>query len=100
MAMSVREFYAGKNILITGATGFLGKVLIEKLLRCTEVNKIYCLVRAKKGKSPQERLETFFQTKVQSAQHKLIDFQIFSFHPKTTFTPFHALTFAWPKSLH
>lgn len=27
MAPSVKEFYEGKSILITGATGFLGKVM-------------------------------------------------------------------------
>lgn len=30
---SVTEFYAGKNVFITGGTGFLGIALIEKLLR-------------------------------------------------------------------
>lgn len=29
----VRKMYANRCILITGGTGFLGKVLIEKLLR-------------------------------------------------------------------
>lgn len=47
---SVVEFYNGKNILITGATGFMGKVLVEKLLRdCPDVNTIYILVRMKRG---------------------------------------------------
>jgi len=52
------EFYRNKTIFITGATGFLGKALVEKLLRsCYDLNKIYVLVRAKKGKSPMERLD-------------------------------------------
>lgn len=29
----IAEFYAGCNVLITGGSGFVGKVLIEKLLR-------------------------------------------------------------------
>jgi FlaA1/EpsC-like NDP-sugar epimerase len=47
---SIAEFYGGKNILITGATGFMGKVLVEKLLRdCLQVKCIYILVRMKRG---------------------------------------------------
>lgn len=29
----VMEFYRGKNVLVTGGTGFIGRLLIEKLLR-------------------------------------------------------------------
>lgn len=29
----IADMYAGKDILMTGGTGFLGKVLIEKFLR-------------------------------------------------------------------
>jgi Male sterility protein len=50
------EFYRGKNVLITGATGFCGKVLVEKLLRsCEEIGKIYVLARKKKKATTQER---------------------------------------------
>lgn len=48
--VSITQFYSGKSILITGATGFMGKVLVEKLLRdCREVKCIYILVRMKRG---------------------------------------------------
>lgn len=33
MYSPVKNFYDGQTILITGATGFMGKILIEKLLR-------------------------------------------------------------------
>lgn len=69
---SIAQFYANKNILITGATGeqwerpfnweiiivtsslfyigFMGKVLLETLLRkCDQINTIYVLIRMKKG---------------------------------------------------
>lgn len=53
----VRQFYKGKSVFITGATGFLGKILLEKLLRvCIEIDTIYILIREKKGKDIQERI--------------------------------------------
>ena len=30
---AVQQFYAGASVFVTGASGFLGKQLIEKLLR-------------------------------------------------------------------
>ncbi|XP_031619645.1 putative fatty acyl-CoA reductase CG5065 [Contarinia nasturtii] len=57
----VRKMYANRSILITGGTGFLGKVLIEKFLRtCPEIEKIYLLVRPKRGKQPADRLADIF----------------------------------------
>lgn len=48
--VSIAQFYGGKSILITGATGFMGKVMVEKLLRdCGQVKCIYILVRMKRG---------------------------------------------------
>lgn len=56
----VREYYANKDILVTGGTGYLGKVLIEKLLRsCPDVGRIFVLIRKKRGKTPEERLQKF-----------------------------------------
>lgn len=43
---SIADFYAGRSIFITGATGFMGKVLVEKLLRsCPGVKCLYLLMR-------------------------------------------------------
>lgn len=54
-----------KTILITGGSGFLGKVLIEKILRKTpEVKKIYLLLRAKKGREPRQRIDDIFSSPV------------------------------------
>ncbi|XP_045770373.1 putative fatty acyl-CoA reductase CG5065 [Maniola jurtina] len=65
LSMGVREFYAGKTIFITGATGFMGKVLVYKLLRsCPDLKTIYILVRKKKGQSPEARLETFINCRI------------------------------------
>ncbi|CAN4117270.1 unnamed protein product [Withania somnifera] len=57
--IGIVEFFEGKNILVTGATGFLAKALIEKMLRTTpKVNKIYLLIRAKDKEAAFHRLKT------------------------------------------
>ena len=62
---SIRSFYEDKVIFITGGSGFLGKVLIEKLLRsCPNVRKIYILLRSKKGRSSEERIKSLFNMEV------------------------------------
>ena len=56
-AFSVFQSLKGKNLFITGATGFLGKVLVEKLLReVPELGKIYILVRAGNKDQARQRL--------------------------------------------
>lgn len=53
---SIRAFYAGSTVLVTGGNGFLGKAIIEKLLRtCTDIKSIYTLLRDKKGVSCEDR---------------------------------------------
>ncbi|MGH0176797.1 UNVERIFIED_CONTAM: hypothetical protein FKN15_075205 [Acipenser sinensis] len=55
---SIPKYYEGKNVLITGGTGFMGKVLLEKLLRsCPKVKAVYVLVRQKAGQAPEARIE-------------------------------------------
>lgn len=54
----ISSYFKDKCIFITGATGFLGKVLVEKLLRsCSDLKSIYVMVRSKKGKPASDRLE-------------------------------------------
>lgn len=46
----MKRYYAGKTILITGSTGFIGSVLLQTILaKLPDVRKIYCLYRSKPG---------------------------------------------------
>ena len=64
-SLSISQYYRDKNVLITGATGFVGKLLIEKLLySCDKINKIYCVIREKNGYSADERLNEIISCKV------------------------------------
>ncbi|HIA03401.1 MAG TPA: dehydrogenase, partial [Myxococcales bacterium] len=50
--ISVQQAFCGKTILVTGASGFLGKVWLTMLLdRIPSVGRVYVLLR-KKGLRP------------------------------------------------
>ena len=55
----IKEFFHDKCILITGATGFVGKYLLEKILFSCQPKRIYVLIRKKKGVSSDDRIKTF-----------------------------------------
>lgn len=61
---TVSDFFNGSVILITGGTGFLGKVLIEKLLRVYSIKKIYLLIRTKNDMDGESRLIDYFKESV------------------------------------
>jgi long-chain acyl-CoA synthetase len=45
---TIQQYFTGKTVLVTGATGFLGKALVEKMLRSLpDVRRIYLLIRPK-----------------------------------------------------
>ncbi|VVC39084.1 Male sterility, NAD-binding,NAD(P)-binding domain [Cinara cedri] len=56
----IQQFFSGTNVFLTGATGIVGHVLVEKLLRKCYKNKLYLLIRPKKNKDPQNRLNEMF----------------------------------------
>ncbi|XP_041970548.1 fatty acyl-CoA reductase 1-like [Aricia agestis] len=82
---TIPEYYKGKTIFITGGTGFLGKLLIEKLLySCSDLKHIYLFIRAKKGVSPEQRLENLYKN---SCFDRLRKEKSGLFHSKITVVP-------------
>ena len=69
----ISSFYQGKSILIVGATGGLGKVILEKILRTfPNVKNIYITVRDKKnvGKSidSPDDLYNYYKSEIKDSQ--------------------------------
>ncbi|KAK9827638.1 hypothetical protein WJX81_001877, partial [Elliptochloris bilobata] len=49
--------YTDRTVLLTGATGYLGSLILEQLFRtCPGVKKVYVVVRPKRGMTPAARL--------------------------------------------
>ncbi|XP_071582661.1 putative fatty acyl-CoA reductase CG5065 [Temnothorax nylanderi] len=62
---SIDAFFAETVIFLTGATGFLGKALLEKLLRsCPRVATIFVLIRPKKDQSVEQRFQELLNNPV------------------------------------
>ena len=56
--LNVKEFYKGKTILISGCTGFLGKIILEKLIRtCSDFKTIYVMILKKQGTTLDARMK-------------------------------------------
>ncbi|GIX81767.1 fatty acyl-CoA reductase [Caerostris extrusa] len=61
----IQKFFFGRSVFITGATGFVGKVLVEKLLRCCPgIGMLYLLMRPKRKRTAEERLDKLFQAEL------------------------------------
>src|SRR5205807_680547 len=63
--LDVTAIFRGKNLMLIGSTGFVGKVALSMLLhRYPDVGRVYCLVRPGAGNTADER----FYKKVASSE--------------------------------
>ncbi len=60
-ASSIVDRLAGKTILLTGVTGFLGQVIFERLLGDVPEGRIVLLVRSQTGSTSRARVEYLFR---------------------------------------
>jgi len=61
-SFSVRHVLAGKDILLIGVTGFIGKVWLAQLLNeVPEIGKIYLLIRRQRTTTSQRRFQKLFE---------------------------------------
>jgi len=61
----ISDFYKEKSVLVTGVTGFMGKLLITKLLStCPTIKHIYCLVRERDNHTAEQRLNEIITSRV------------------------------------
>lgn len=58
---SIKGEFAASTVFITGASGYIGSVLLEQLLRTTDVATIYLLLRPRRGQNIQERADKLLQ---------------------------------------
>ena len=59
MPGQISNFFSRKSVLITGSTGFMGKLMVHKLLTsCPGIENIYLPTRPKKNLRPEERLKS------------------------------------------
>ena len=55
---TILDFYKDRSVFITGATGFMGKILVEKILRSIpDIGRVYLLIRPSRGKDVHCRLQ-------------------------------------------
>jgi alcohol-forming fatty acyl-CoA reductase len=61
-SLSVHRSFIGKNILLIGFTGFIGKVWLAKVLQeIPEVGKVYLLIRRQRSTTAQRRFEKIIE---------------------------------------
>ena len=61
---TVKQFYDQQCVLVTGATGCVGRMLVYRLLKTTNVARIYIICRQKKGLQVEARLEKYLASEI------------------------------------
>lgn len=61
----IQKFYKDKSVFATGGTGYIGKVLLEKLLYACDVKNVYVLMLPmEKGMNIQQQVQNLSKFKV------------------------------------
>lgn len=89
---AVKEFYERKVVLIVGMFGMVSKALLEKLIRSCRPARIYILIKAKPGRSLEER---FAKLVTDSDLFKLMNDQDYRLNDRRFVIPLEA-NFALP----
>lgn len=59
-SMALREWYADRELLLTGVTSDLGRALLEKILRSFSNVKVYTVLRSRNGSDKEDRIRNIF----------------------------------------
>lgn len=68
----IREALAGRRLLVTGATGFLGQALLERILSSLPETRVSLLIRPRGGRSGRDRLERLLYKPVFAAWREAV----------------------------
>ena len=60
----IEQFLSSRSVAVTGFTGFIGKLLVAKLLTSTDVDHVYVLMRKGSFNNVQDRLAHVLESKV------------------------------------
>ncbi|XP_043511773.1 fatty acyl-CoA reductase 1-like isoform X2 [Frieseomelitta varia] len=60
MSMALRDWYANRELLLTGVTSDVGRALLEKILRSFPDVKVYVVLRSRHGFSKDDRIKNIF----------------------------------------
>jgi len=63
-ALSIKGELVGRTVFLTGASGFVGSVLLEQLLRLCQPRKVYVLMRGRRTQTAAERLDKILASRL------------------------------------